>query len=181
MALLITLFVLFCLFLLGIAIYSINSAITSTKFTKELESKLYAKYGEPTKVIYDEKSIYVFEPFQIIVINGVEYGFDAILDFSVNGSQSYKVTTSTSSALGRGVAGAVLFGGIGALAGAGTASKKVNAKETEYRICITTKDLANPMITYRTTWDKAANELVSVLRIIIDRSQMMSKTQDLDV
>lgn len=175
MGLIIFIIVVFCLVLLGVAIYNINSAITGTKLGKELKTRLFTKYGEPTKIIDDlksgEKLVYVFEPSQIIVINGVEYSFDAILDFSVNGSQSYKVTTSSSSAIGRGVAGAVLFGGIGALAGAGTASKKVNAKETEYLISITTKDLANPMIAYRTTYDKAANELISVLKIIIDRNK----------
>ena len=91
-----------------------------------------------------------------------------MLDFSVNGGQSYKGSTSTGSALGRGIVGGILFGGVGALAGAGTASNKANPNGTDYLICITIKDLANPMIEYRTKHDTRANELISVLKIILD-------------
>lgn len=145
---------------------------------KSFKEKITAKYGEPTKVIDDfalgdNETVYVFENPKIIVIKGVEYGFDSILDFSINGGQSYKVTTSTGSALGRGLVGGVLFGGIGALAGAGTASKKVNPQGKDYLICITTKDLSHPLIEYRTKNDTRANELVSVLKIIIDRENQL--------
>lgn len=137
------------------------------------KEEMVAKYGDPTKVIDDygmgdDETVYVFEQPQIIVIKGKEYSFDSLLDFSVNGGQSYKISTSTGSALGRGILGGVLFGGVGALAGAGTASKKANPNGTEYLICITTKDLANPMIEYRTKHDTRANELISVLKIILD-------------
>ncbi len=140
---------------------------------KSLKDALTAKYGEPTKVIDDyamgdNETVYVFEQPQVIVIKGKEYSFDSLLDFSVNGGQSYKVSTSTGSALGRGIVGGVLFGGIGALAGASTASKKANPNGKDYQICITTRDLANPMIEYRTKHDTRANELVSVLKIILD-------------
>lgn len=140
-----------------------------------LKKKLIDKYGNPTKIIDDygvgdNETVYVFEIPQIIVIKGVEYKFDSILDFSVNGGQSYKIATSTGSALGRGVIGGVLLGGVGALAGVGTASKKANPNGMDYLICITTKDLSNPMIEYRTKNDTRANELVSVLKIILDRT-----------
>lgn len=141
-----------------------------------LKESVTSKYGEPTKVIDDygvgdNETVYVFEQPQIIVIKGKEYSFDSLLDFSVNGGQSYKVSTSTGSALGRGIVGGVLFGGVGALAGAGTASKKANPNGSDYLICITTRELANPMIEYRTKSDTRANELVSVLKIILDRTK----------
>lgn len=142
---------------------------------RSLREELVAKYGDATKIIEDfglgNETVYVFETPRIIVINGEEYGFDSLLDFTVNGSQSYKVSTSTGSALGRGIVGGVLFGGVGALAGAGTASKKVNPDGSDYLICITTKELANPMIEYRTNSDKRANELVSVLTIILGKQK----------
>lgn len=134
-----------------------------------------AKYGAPTKVINDyaigsNETVYVFEEPEIIVIKGKEYRFDSLLDFSINGGQSYKVTTSTGSALGRGLVGGALLGGVGALAGVGTASKKVNPNDTDYLICITTRDLSQPMIEYRTKSEIRANEFISVLKIILDRN-----------
>ncbi len=140
---------------------------------KAFKETVVAKHGVPTKIIDDlgmgdNETVYVFEKSQIIIIKGKECKFDNLLDFSVNGEQSYKVSTSTGSALGRGIVGGVLLGGVGALAGAGTASKKVKPNDQDYLICITTKDLANPMIQYRTKSDIRANELISVLKIILD-------------
>ena len=164
----------FLVILICVIIASSQVSEASGKY-EALKKSVTDKFGVPTKVIDDfgvgdNETVYVFEKPQIIVIKGVEYGFDSILDFSVNGGLSYKVTTSTGSALGRGIVGGVLFGGVGALAGAGTASKKANPNGTDYLICITTKDLANPMIEYRTKSDTRANELVSVLKIILDRT-----------
>lgn len=164
--------------IIPIAIYG---NLKQKKRTKAREEALTSKYGAITKKIEDvspdikSQCVYVFEDAQIIVIGDNEYKFDSILDFSVNGGQSYKITTSTSSALGRGIVGGVLFGGVGALAGAGTASKKANPNGTEYLISITTKELANPMIEYRTNNDTKANELISVLRIILDRTNSEHK------
>ena len=156
-----------------ILVIAIANANEDTAQHKAFREAIVAKYGEPTKVIDDyamgdNETVYVFEQSQIIVIKGNEYRFDSLLDFSVNGGQSYKVSTSTGSALGRGIVGGVLFGGIGALAGAGTASKKANPNGTDYLICITIRDLANPMIEYRTQHDTRAYELISVLKIILD-------------
>ena len=156
-----------------ILVFAFIKVCTDNSQHKAFREAIVAKYGEPTKVIDgyamgDNETVYVFEQPQVIVIKGNEYSFDSLLDFSVNGVQSYKVSTSTGSALGRGIVGGVLFGGVGALAGAGTASKKANPNGTDYLICITTKDLANPMIEYRTKYDKRANELISVLKIILD-------------
>lgn len=152
---------------------------------KAFRKAIVAKHGEPTKVIDDyamgdNETVYVFEQPQIIVIKGKEYGFNSLLDFSVNGGQSYKVSTSTGSALGRGIVGGLLFGGVGALAGAGTASKEVNPKGTNYLICITTRDLANPMIEYRTKNDTRANELISVLKIILDSKKNCMEVSDIE-
>ncbi|MBD5319614.1 MAG: hypothetical protein HDS07_01760 [Bacteroides sp.] len=171
--------------LLILAIIIIPIGIHGNRETKKKikarEDYLTSKYGAITKKIEDvspnirPQFVYVFEEAKVIVIGDKEYKFDSILDFSVNGGQSYKVTTSTSSALGRGIVGGVLFGGIGALAGAGTASKKTKPNETRYLISITTKELANPMIEYRTIYETKANELISVLKIIIDRTNSEHK------
>lgn len=167
------------IFLLVCVIIGISQANEASAKYKSLKESVTSKYGEPTKVIDDyamgdNETVYVFEQPQIIVIKGKEYSFDSLLDFSVNGGQSYKISTSTGSALGRGIVGGVLFGGVGALAGAGTASKKANPNGTDYLICITTKDLANPMIEYRTKHDTRANELISVLKIILDSQKKNS-------
>lgn len=165
------------IFIVGLVLISVIAFVKAPEATVKhavFREGILSKYGKPTKVIDDygmgdNETVYVFEQSQIIVIKGMEYEFGSLLDFSVNGGQSYKVSTSTSSAISRGIVGGVLFGGIGALAGAGTASKKANPNGTDYLICITTKDLANPMIEYRTKNDTRANELVSVLKIILDR------------
>lgn len=166
------LFIIVLIPILAIA-FAFAKAHEDTTQHKAFREAIVAKYGEPTKVIDDyamgdNETVYVFEHPQVIVIKGKEYSFDSLLDFSVNGGQSYKVSTSTVSALGRGIVGGVLFGGVGALAGAGTASKKATPNGTDYLICITTNDLANPMIEYRTKHDTRANELISVLKIILD-------------
>lgn len=145
--------IIFIVGLILILVIAFAKAQADSARHKAFREAIVAKHGEPTKVIDDyamgdNETVYVFEQPQIIVIKGKEYGFDSLLDFSVNGGQSYKVSTSTGSALGRGIVGGVLFGGVGALAGAGTASKKANPNGTDYLICITTKDLANPMIEY---------------------------------
>ncbi|MDE6792639.1 MAG: hypothetical protein K2J48_06115 [Muribaculaceae bacterium] len=163
-------FIVVLILILAIAFAKAHEDTTQHKAFREA---IVAKYGEPTKVIDDyamgdNETVYVFEQPQVIVIKGKEYRFDSLLDFSVNGGQSYKVSTSTGSALGRGIVGGVLFGGVGALVGAGTVSKKANPNGADYLICITTKDLANPMIEYRTKHDTRANELISVLKIILD-------------
>lgn len=175
------------LILIGIVIYAVYKEsskgvkVAKEKYSKRemLKDNLVKKNGILTKVIdgesNEEETIFVFEQTQIIVIKGSEYKFDSILDFSINGGQSYKITTSTGSALGRGIVGGVLLGGVGALAGAGTATKKANPNGKDYLICITTKDLANPMIEYRTKSDTRANELVSVLKIILDRTNSEHK------
>lgn len=171
-------FVIIILVLIG-ALVGASQANQAQANYKSLKDALTAKYGEPTKVIDDyamgdNETVYVFEQPQVIVIKGKEYSFDSLLDFSVNGGQSYKVSTSTGSALGRGIVGGVLFGGIGALAGASTASKKANPNGKDYQICITTRDLANPMIEYKTKNDTRANELISILKIILDSQKKNS-------
>lgn len=165
-------FIILAIIIIPIAIFGY---LKQKKETNAKEESLTRKYGAITKKIEDMSPdmecqyIYVFEQAEIIVIKDKEYRFNSILDFSINGAQSYKVTTSTSSMIGRGVVGGVLFGGIGALAGATTASK--NVKPKDFRIAITTKDIRTPVIEYKTKYETVANELVSLLKIIIDRTK----------
>lgn len=70
--------------------------------------------------------------------------------------------------VGRGLVGGLAFGGIGALAGATTAAKNVDQVSHEYVINITINNMSNPNIEYRTKDAQKANQLISILKIIID-------------
>lgn len=138
---------------------------------KQKKEMLIEKYGEPAITISSSKA-YLFEQHKILVIYGVEYPFESILDFSVNGNQSYRVQTSTGSMLGRGLIGATLFGGIGAIVGANTASKNVTPDSSYHKIHITTKNFSDPVIEFMTTDEDIVNKLTSVLKIIIDQNNL---------
>ena len=69
-----------------------------------------------------EAMIIVFPKVEILFINGLQFQFKEIIDFNINDMSSYRSTTSTSSMIGRGMVGGIMFGGVGALAGANSAS-----------------------------------------------------------
>ena len=151
----------------------ISNKNTKAKIAKEEES-YKSQYGNITKKIEDfnpstmkVQNIYIFENSRIIMINGVAYSFNDILDFSINDGQSYKVSTSTGSVLGRGLIGGMALGGVGAVIGASTAKETID-KSKEIKIHITTKKLSNPMIEYHSVQESKVYELISVLKIIID-------------
>lgn len=158
-----------CLIFLLVIILCIDK---SNNEKSQRENLLIKKYGQPTYIIYglgtNDEIVYVFEQVEILIIKQQEYSFKDILDFNIDGSDSYRVSTSTGSMLGRGIVGGLVFGGFGALVGAGTASK--NVKQGNHTICITTRSLYNPIIEYKATNNTSANELISILKIIIDRN-----------
>lgn len=148
---------------------AISSIILQRDDYKRKRIELIAKYGPPT-IIINKLTAYLFEEQRVLAIYGIEHSFDNILDFSVNDSQSYRVSTSSSSMIGRGLVGGILLGGAGAVVGANTASKNVTSDITTYKIFITTNKLADPVIEYQTTDETTANKLISVLKIIIDKN-----------
>lgn len=141
----------------------------------EKRKKVIEKYGEPNKTINEHAlwggtAVYVYESQKLIVIDDIEYRFEDIIDFSLNGNQSYKMSTSTANMIGRSVAGGLLFGGVGALAGAATATKKISPNNGENIIHIVLNNINSPMIEYRIKNATMAQEFMAILKIIVDRN-----------
>jgi hypothetical protein len=161
---------------------------------KKLRTELIEKYGTPTLEFHNKfsdsssdqvtmgisffSSVFVFESAKIIVIAGKELKFEDILDFKINNEISYSESTSTSSAISRGIVGGLAFGGIGAIAGATTASKQIQSNGGVYKINVITKDLANPSVSYQASTSNCADKMVAVLSIIIDRNKLSQISND---
>lgn len=142
--------------------------------TKKSIDALVKQYGNYSLKI-DESCIdfmtILFPASQIVIIHGTKFKFSEIIDFSLNEMSSYKTTTSTSSMLGRGLVGGVMFGGIGALAGANSASSKTIKENTQYNFNIILDDFNNP--NFRCTYyqEDKATTLYAILKLIIDKNQ----------
>ncbi len=136
--------------------------------------KIIDEFGDPTLAIESvasEPSVYIFETKELIIIDDQKVPFEDILDFRLNDEKSYKTSTSTMGTIGRGIVGASLFGGVGAIVGGATAGKSTKTHTDKYTVYITVDDLAHPVIEYTSTNEKCAQQLMSVLKIIIDRKQ----------
>lgn len=143
-------------------------------FKKELETKygaasnqifLIPEYTSTTNVVL------VFPNYEKIVIEGCTHDFSNIMDFTVNEEKSYKSNTSTSSAIGRGIVGGVLLGGVGALAGATTAKKKTVEKVEGYTIRLTMQGFNNSDVTMYTKYESTMRQITSILKKIIDHNE----------
>lgn len=166
----------------AIALFFIWGEWATDKLEKQYQEQkdpIIKKYGSATLIIgdtpesyYDGETVFVFESAGILIISNTECKFSSILSFNIDGDRYYKVKTSNGNMVGRGIVGGLAFGGIGALAGAMTSSKKVNQTEREYVINITINDMSNPNIEYRTKDAQKANQLISVLKIIIDNDSI---------
>ena len=86
-----------------------------------------------------EAMIIVFPKVEILFINGLQFQFKEIIDFNINDMSSYRSTTSTSSMIGRGMVGGIMFGGVGALAGANSASTTTVKENNRYKFNIILK------------------------------------------
>lgn len=117
-----------------------------------------------------ESIILVFPKVEIIVIHGSQINFKEIIDFNINDMSSYRTTTSTSSIIGRGAVGGLMFGGVGALAGANTASTTTVKENNRYKFNIVLDDFTNPNYTCVIYNDEDANKLYSVLKLIVDKN-----------
>lgn len=129
----------------------------------------------------------VFEDSKIVVINQIEYCFSQILGYSlIDDATSETITTSTGKAktstgnmIGRAVVGGVLTGGIGAVAGAATAQKKISTDATsrtitshKYTICINVDSLESSTINIHIGKDtQKAYEIANILNVIIERTK----------
>ena len=166
-------------------ILSIQESNMSDKKAEEYDkwvSELNTKYGEVTLAINNAKttsgykkdkrnSILVFDNQSTIIINGVIYEYNEILDFDINNQMSYKTSTSTGSMLGRAVVGGVLTGGIGAVVGGVTAKKETKGTIEEYKVNISVRRMSAPLITVTTKDVSVVNTLSAVLKNIIDSNK----------
>ena len=150
-----------------------NNKYNATRTQRSIEA-LVSKYGDYSLKI-DGTCIdfmtFLFPASQVLVINGTKFNFSEIIDFSLNEMASYKTTTSTSSILGRGLVGGMMFGGIGALAGANSASSKTVKENTQYNFNIVLDDFNNPNFGCTYHQEDKANTLYSILKLIIDKNQ----------
>lgn len=165
-----------------IAIINRNNEYHEERTQKSIDA-LVKKYGEYSIKIDDSCIDYMtllFPSAQVLVIHGMQFRFSEIIDFSLNEMASYKTTTSTSSMLGRGLVGGVMFGGIGALAGANSASSITVKENAQYNFNIILDDFNNPNFSCKYFDEAKANTLYSILKLIIDKNQKNEKDQDND-
>ena len=154
-----------------------NKEYNNTRTQKSIDA-LVKKYGDYSIKIDDSCIDYMtllFPSAQVVVIHSYLFRFSEILDFGLNEMASYKTTTSTFSMLGKGVVGGVMFGGIGALAGANSASTNTVKEKSSYTFNIVLDDFNNPNFTCSYYREDKANTLYSILKLIIDKNQSNKK------
>ena len=142
--------------------------------TNKSIAALINRYGEYSIKIDDvsiDHMTFLFPSSQVVVIQGMVFKFSEIIDFSLNEMASYKTTTSTSSMLGRGVVGGMMFGGIGALVGANSASSKTVKENIQYNFNIILDDFKCPNVRCTYSQYEQAMSLYSILTLIIDKNQ----------
>ena len=158
---------------------------------------LKAKYGEITIEIkllhgsweWDNLSLKLlfFESTQTAFIKESAIPFKKILAYTLTDNQQTITTTkgnadtstSTGSMAGRALAGGLLLGGVGVLAGATTAKKDTEINTTishatahDYIIYLNIDDMANPQRILKFGSDaESANKAASVFNIIINRNK----------
>lgn len=171
--------------IVGGIISAIQNSKMSDKKVEEYDKwldELNTKYGEVTLAINNagttsgyrkdkQNSILVFDNQSIIIINGVTYEYNEILDFDINNQMSYKTSTSAESMLGRAVVGGVLTGGVGAVIGGATAKKETKGIIEEYKVNISVRRMSAPLITVITKDVSVVNTLSAVLKNIIDSNK----------
>jgi hypothetical protein len=142
---------------------------------------------------YSYNEILVFSQTKHVVIAQKEFSFSDILDCTVNddiieretvhtyrGNSIATSKTDTGSMVGRAIVGGVLLGGAGAVIGGSTAKRNtviehgtdtsVHNKEIEhnYKVAITVKDIANPIIYLNVGSNaKLKDEIVSLMKVIM--------------
>lgn len=146
------------------------------------KSNHHAKECE-ARVFETTKTIVIFKPTSLEVVDIIP--FSSILDFSID--EDIKITggntattttkTSTGSTVKRGLVGGVLFGGVGALAGAATAKQSSQTifdekkEERYYSIPINIDSISSPIYTMYFGLDSSSCKRVAgMLTAIIRRN-----------
>lgn len=145
------------------------------------------------RVFEATKTIVVFKPVSLDIVDVIP--FSSILDFSID--EDIKITggntattttkTSTGSMVKRGLVGGVLFGGVGALAGAATAkqsSQTIFDKKTEekrYSIPINIDSISSPIYTMYFGFDSNTCKKVAGILTVIIRQNSTSETAQNDL
>ncbi len=150
--------------------------------------QIKANYGEKAIVIdMAFGKIIISEEKQCIRLYETDYKFEAILGYSlVDDATSETITTSlgkaktsTGSMVGRAVVGGMLTGGLGAVAGAATAKKKITADATshtttmhKYTIYVNVDSIDNPTVTISVGEDSPkAHKIANLFNVIIERTK----------
>jgi len=163
--------------------------------SKEISFKKSTSY--PYNIDYNN-TILIFENSSKIIIQNKILSFKDIIAFELkddeqiiyHGSSSTsksststsKSSTSTGSMIGRAVVGGVLLGGVGALIGGATAKKDITTINTpqqaivshNFKVNIIVNSISNPQIILNLEKNNtAANELVAVMSVILERNKIM--------
>lgn len=136
--------------------------------------------------------VFFFEQSAMMVLYNEPISFEKIIGFSLNDdtktimqnetTYTSTTTTSTGSMLGRAVAGGVLLGGVGALAGATTAKKETITTPSlgqttttikhKYDLYLNIDSLSNPTRVIDLGTDTLkANNLANAINVIIQRNK----------
>lgn len=154
-----------------------------SKITESYREKPTVFIGMPLDLYSISNAILIFEKAKVAILNGQPYNFADILGWeiksNIDGSDAIISGTSTiskSSMAKRALVGGILFGGIGAIAGAATAKRNTSAKvESDtfkfYNAYIYVNSLDAPMITFDIgVEDEKAKELGALLTVITQKS-----------
>lgn len=152
----------------------------------ELKTKLNAPITMVINYSF-EKYVLFSEESSLIMINEHIYSFTDILNFSLsdNSIEVFSSTlsttkTKTGSMVGRAIVGGILTGGIGAIIGGVTASKKTETSggtshtKHNYTLIVTINNIANPIERiYLEDNERYVNELCSLFSIVLNRKQTL--------
>ena len=164
-----------CVIIIGgilLILGAISDSLDQKAAADKKRKKVIDEFGEPTLEIEgnaNEPTVYIYESDEVILIGKEKVLFSDIIDFQLNNEKSYRTSTSAMGTIGRGILGATLFGGVGAVVGGTTAKKNTKTHTVKYTVYITVDDLAKPVIEYTSTNEKCVQQLMSALKIIIDR------------
>lgn len=137
--------------------------IENEKMIKQQKIEREALYGPPTREIGGYCGlikIQVYDEKEVIFFGDREVKYNMILSYALSDNSqtitqggNMQAKTSTGSMIGRGVAGGLLLGGVGALAGAATAKKSIQKEESHtftnhsYKVHIDIASPTDPLIT----------------------------------
>lgn len=174
-----------------IVVLLVKNTIDSREKYKKQVDRIDSAYGVPTKSINlssffitdIRETIRVYEPHQLILIDGELFNFRDIVSVSMSENVKTKAgdTTivsqkSTAGTIGRAVLGKIAAGDTGAVIGAGTAKtrtkihKEDDEVETKYVINVTVNSIKHPLVSLELEDADIAMEAYSLLEVICRNS-----------